>query len=178
MNAETICWTQEAWWQYVLAIFTLAFILPLPPFLAISSRLIAAGVLKTRSFVAGFFAPLPAAVVMVIQYSDILKTWATQALSLSQEENHTGDKKHVARIDDTLSLLISPYRPETHYWESIFIGRRLVLIAFYTFLPSPTVRAVTLSIVKSELVNHFINQRNSKIFDFFYFSQNLHSPFS
>ena len=155
------CWQ---WWQKMCGLFLAVYIIPFIFVLYLGSSLLNGKIISTKQFLYACVFPLPFAVLWMV-------TCKKSSLNITENQ----------RVNDELSPLLSndlstevehlltddvvygPFRkssdgqgPGAVYWESVLIGRRLVLICLHTFIVFPFVRMVCLSVTCAAILVHHI----------------------
>lgn len=161
-DANIQCWQ---WWQKMSGVFLAVYIIPFVFVLYLGSSLRNGKVISTKQFLCACVVPLPFAVLWLVtckkgslnitesqRVNDELSPLLTRSLSTGAEHD-----SH----DLTDDVVYGPFRksndaqgPGTVYWESVFIGRRLVLICLHTFIVFPFVRMVCLSVTCAAILVH------------------------
>ena len=126
------------WWQYTLLGYIAVFVLPFTLVLYWGSSKLYTSSVKAREFLAACMFPLP-----------FLIYWLYRSIRDRGAENESGSNqevdKHVSKI------LYGPFRPPnsankgTLYWESVLIGRRLILVALHTFITDAMLRGICMT---------------------------------
>jgi len=158
------CWQ---WWQKMCGVFLAVYIIPFIFVLYLGSSLLNGKVISTKQFLCACVFPLPFAVLwMVTCKKSSLNTTETQRVNDELSPLLTSDRSTEAEHDYhdlTDDVVYGPFRkssggqgPGTVYWESVLIGRRLVLICLHTFIVFPFVRMVCLSVTCAAILVHHI----------------------
>ena len=163
-DANIQCWR---WWQKMSGVFLAVYIIPFVFVLYLGSSLLNGKVISTKKFLCACVFPLPFAVLWMVtckkgtrnitesqRVNDELSPLLTRNPSAEAEHDHH---------DLTDDVVYGPFRksnaaqgPGTVYWESVLIGRRLVLICLHTFIVFPFVRMVCLSVTCAAILVHHI----------------------
>ena len=163
-DANIQCWR---WWQKVCGGFLAVYIIPFICVLYLGSSLLNGKVISTKQFLCACVFPLPFAVIwMVTCKKSSLNITETQRLKDELSPLLTKDLSTEAEHDSrdlTDDVVYGPFRkssdaqgPGTVYWESVLIGRRLVLICLHTFIVFPFVRMVCLSVTCAVILVHHL----------------------
>jgi len=158
------CWQ---WWQKMCGIFLAVYIIPFIFVLYLGSSLLNGKVISTQQFLCACVFPLPFAVLwMFTCKKSSLNTTETQCVNdelspLLTNSLSTGTEHDYHDLTD--DVVYGPFRkssdgqgPGTVYWESVLIGRRLVLICLHTFIVFPFVRMVCLSVACAAILVHHL----------------------
>jgi len=123
-----------SWWQYLLIIFIVAFLLPFVVVIYWGAMKLRRRLISVEHFVGSCFFPL-----------GFIFFWLIQ--KFSRPRNHhqlpDGTNKIGKKV---LRVLHDPFRPPSPrqcgslYWESVLIGRRFLLLSFQVFFPDPLLR--------------------------------------
>ncbi|XP_022803302.1 uncharacterized protein LOC111340681 [Stylophora pistillata] len=125
------------WWQYLLLAYIVIFLVPFIVVLYCGSFKLYRSSITAGEFVAAGMIPLP-----------FLIYWLFKGM-LKRRGEESSDQQVVNT--DVSDILHGPFRPPTHndngtlYWESVLIGRRLVLLACGAFITDVMLRMVLLS---------------------------------
>ena len=155
------CWQ---WWQKLCGVFIFVFIVPFVFVLYRGSKLLYGKVMTTKQFLYACLFPLPFAF-----------RWMVSCKKISRKETETHDvngeqlpllppdrlTRGPSVPDPTHGVVFGPFQ-ECHdsqtsgavYWESVLIGRRLVLICLHTFIVLPFIRMVCLSVTCAFILAH------------------------
>ena len=161
-DANIQCWR---WWQKMCGVFLAVYIIPFVFVLYLGSSLLNGKGISTKQFLCACVFPLPFAVLwLVTRKKSSLNITEMQRendeLSPLLTGNLSTDAEHDYH-DLTDDVVYGPFRksndaqgPGTVYWESVLIGRRLVLICLHTFIVFPFVRMVCLSVTCAAILAH------------------------
>ena len=125
------------WWQYLLLAYIAIFLVPFIVVLYWGSFKLYRSSITAGEFVAASMVPLP-----------FLIYWLVKGKLKRRGQESSGQQ--VLNTDVSI-ILHGPFRPPTDidngtlYWESVLIGRRLVLIAFGAFITDVMLRMLFLS---------------------------------
>ena len=125
------------WWQYLLLAYIVIFLVPFIVVLYWGSFKLYRSSITAGEFVAASMIPLP-----------FLIYWLVKGKLKRRGQESSGQQ--VLNADVSI-ILHSPFRPPTDidngtlYWESVLIGRRLVLLACEAFITDVMLRMVFLS---------------------------------
>lgn len=159
------CWQ---WWQKLCGVFLSVFIIPFVFVLYFGSNLLNGKVISTKRFMCACIFPLPFAFLwMVSCKKNPLNEPENQRVSGEQTPLLPADlsvtrDEHCSH-SPTDDVVYGPFKkcnddqgPGAVYWESVLIGRRLLLISLHTFIVSPFIRMVCLSITCAAILGHHI----------------------
>ena len=124
------------WWQYFLLGYIVVFVVPFVIVLYCGSSKLYRASINEGEFLAACMLPLPFLVIWFFK----------KILKLNEQETTT---QTVNR--DVLEVLHGPFRPPnnedkgTLHWESVLIGRRLILLTCQSFITRPMSRMVSLA---------------------------------
>lgn len=132
LDGNINCWQ---WWQYLLISYIVVFVVPFIFVLYWGSRKLNQQSVSTKELALACIMPLPLLCYWAIRYcfKKELASWGWQ------EDN-----------EDIKMVLQEPFRPPgeddegTLYWESVLIGRRLVLLSLHSFIADPMLRLLCL----------------------------------
>lgn len=144
LDGNIHCWQ---WWQYVLISYIVVFVVPFIFVLYWGSRKLVQQSVSTKELALACIMPLP-----------LLCYWAIRccfkkklALRRWQEDN-----------EDIKMVLQAPFRQPveddegTLYWESVLIGRRLVLLVLHSFIADPMLRLLCLDFACMAIFVHHL----------------------
>ena len=126
------------WWQYTLLGYIAVFVLPFTLVLYWGSSKLYTSSVKAGEFLAACVFPLP-----------FLIYWLYRRIRDRGGENESGSNQEVDK--DVSKILYGPFRPPdsankgTLYWESVLIGRRLILVALHTFITDAMLRGICMT---------------------------------
>ena len=163
-DANIQCWR---WWQKMSGVFLAVYIIPFVFVLYLGSGLLNGKVISTNQFLCACVFPLPFAVLWMVTCKKSTRN-ITESQRVNDElsplltRNPSTEPEHDLH-DLTDDVVYGPFRksndaqgPGTVYWESVLIGRRLVLICLHTFIVFPFVRMVCLSVTCAAILVHHI----------------------
>ena len=125
------------WWQYFLLAYIVVFVVPFVVVLYCGSYKLYRASITAGEFLAACVLPLPFLVIWFFKTTVKLKG---QGSTMAQ-----------AMKKDVLEVLYGPFRPPnnedkgTLHWESVLIGRRLILLTCQSFLTCPMSRMVAMT---------------------------------
>ncbi|XP_031551095.1 uncharacterized protein LOC116288446 [Actinia tenebrosa] len=128
IDGNITCWVH--WWQYVIIAYNIVFVLPFLLVLFVGTSKLKRHQISALQFVAACFVPLP-----FLMYW-LLRRCLRCDKDVLEDPNHLDQE----RQNDLLEVLQGPFRPPDNqskgalYWESILIGRRLVLLCLFSFI--------------------------------------------
>ena len=163
-DGNVVCWQ---WWQYALLAFNVIFIVPFVGVLYLGSGRLYSKTISWKEFIGACVAPLPFLIFWLVKRY----CWQTRALQPSNARQNRKPASHkrynrlASLIDEgnashdsdectneISNILLGPFRPPsahdqgTLYWESVLIGRRLVLLIFRAFIPNSMVCFLCMSV--------------------------------
>lgn len=149
LDGNIHCWQ---WWQYVLVSYIVVFVVPFIFVLYWGSRKLNQRTVSTKELTVACLMPLP-----------LLFYWGIR---------HCLEKELPARRwrrEDTEEIKIvlqEPFRPPgeeedggTLYWESVLIGRRLVLLCLHSFIADPMLRLLCLDFACMAIFVHHLYKK-------------------
>ena len=160
-SGNIVCWQ---WWQYGLLAFNAIFVVPFVGVLYLGSGKLYNKTISWKEFVFACVVPLP-----------FLVYWLVKSLCTRQTQNPAvrdvlSSEYSVSRDSDECTneishILHGPFRPPTAhdqgalYWESVLIGRRLVLLTCRAFIPNSMICFLCMSVAcVLMLVHHLIKK--------------------
>ena len=155
------CWQ---WWQKLCGVFIFVFIVPFVFVLYRGSKLLYSKVMTTKQFLYACLFPLPFAFCWMFSCKKIPRN-ETETHDVNGEQLPLLPPDRSTRgpsvPDPTHGVVYGPFQ-ECHdsqtsgavYWESVLIGRRLVLICLHTFIVFPFIRMVCLSVTCAFILAH------------------------
>ena len=144
LDANIHCWQ---WWQYVLVSYIVVFVVPFIFVLYWGSRKLTQQSVSTKELTLACIMPLPLLCYWAIRYC-FKKQLAPRRC---QEGN-----------EDIKIVLQAPFRQPveddegTLYWESVLIGRRLVLLVLHSFIADPMLRLLCLNFACMAIFVHHL----------------------
>ena len=149
-------------WQYVILSAVILWCIPLPFTLCIASSLLQKGNTLTRHFFISLFLPLPMAVYWAYCY-------ITGSFTILQSDDISKNIKERAIKGQLLHILNGPFhKPDTVHksnhvitWESVMIGRRLVLMVIHSFVINAVIRLFLMLLFNTIFLIHHV-----KVFPF------------
>ena len=127
IDGTTICWQP---WQYILLGYIIVFVVPFIAVLYFGSSKLHSSSISSGEFLAACVIPLP----FLIYW--LFKRVFKREEAAARPNNST----------EVMKVLHEPFRkpndPDkgTLYWESVMIGRRLILLTFHSFIPNAMIR--------------------------------------
>ncbi|XP_078372186.1 uncharacterized protein LOC144655886 [Oculina patagonica] len=130
------------WWQYILIAFVCTFVIPFVFVLLLGSYKLYDGTLSVGKFLLACFFPLPSLIYWLFVYFSRV---------LGYPVNGHSTPCQVSRNSLEIVLYDSFKRPEdgrklSLSWESIMIGRRLILIVLKSFVSDPLPRLLVMTL--------------------------------
>ena len=170
-DGNIVCWQ---WWQHGILAFNVIFVVPFVGVLYWGSGKLYNKTISWKEFVGACIVPLPFLVYWLVKRScarqsgnsDVRNVFSCEYTSLSslpvvKRVSHAGDEC----TNEISSILHGPFRaPSAHdqgtfYWESVLIGRRLVLLTFRAFIPNSMICFLCMSVAcVLMLVHHLIKK--------------------
>ena len=136
------------WWQYLLLAYIVIFVVPFIIVLYYGSSKLYRSFITAGEFLAACMVPLPFLIYWLVK--EILK-------------RRRGDSTRVEVVNnDVLEILHGPFRPPsggdkgTLYWESVLIGRRLILLLCEAFIADMMLRMVSMATVCLLITLHHV----------------------
>lgn len=132
LDGNIHCWQ---WWQYVLISYIAVFVVPFIFVLYWGSRKLTQQSISTKELALACIMPLPLLCYWAIRYC-----FKKQLAPRRRQEGN----------EDIKMVLQAPFRQPveddegTLYWESVLIGRRLVLLVLHSFIADPMLRLLCL----------------------------------
>ena len=149
IDGNTPCWQT---WQYLLFSYIVIFVVPFIGVLYFGSRKLYSSSISATGFLAACVFPLP-----------FLAYWFLKHICTRKGEEsamRTNDEE-----DDVMEALQGPFRPPsdsdqgTLHWESVLIGRRLILLSFHSFISNAMLRCLFLAVACELMAIHHIVER-------------------
>ncbi|XP_067041944.1 uncharacterized protein [Acropora muricata] len=145
VDAEIVCWQ---WWQYVLLAYIIVFVVPFILVVYVGSSKLYEASISAKEFLGACIFPLP-----FLMYWLCKKAFLTRSNTSRVTQNNR----------DLLEVLHGPFREPkgndngTLYWESVLIGRRLVLLYCHAFITNSMFRLICMSVACIVIMlHHFI----------------------
>lgn len=151
------CWQ---WWQKLCGVLICVFIIPFVYVLYRGSKLLLSKVITTKQFLYACLFPLPFAFCWIVfcKKTPLNNTGSDKD---SEEQRPILPPSRLVSLDPVHDVIYGPFKktndgqgPGTVYWESILIGRRLVLISLHTFIVFPFIRIVCLCVACALILAH------------------------
>ena len=157
------CWQ---WWQKLCGVVICVFIVPFVFVLFRGSKLLHRKEISAKLFLYACLIPLPFAVRWMISCKKIPNSETDDSYDNSERLPLLPADRSIRRQSITgpvQDVIYSPFKkPDDRegsgavYWESVLIGRRLVLISLHTFIVFPFIRMVCLSVACALILSHHI----------------------
>lgn len=149
LDGNTPCW--EAW-QYLLLSYIIVFVVPFIAVLYYGSLKLHKSTISARSFLAACVIPLP-----------FLIYWFLKRVFNKRNRRQERDvaANDTARTD-VVEVLQESFRPPigqdsgTLYWESVLIGRRLILLTFHSFIQNDMLKVFLMAISCDLMAIHHV----------------------
>ena len=144
------CWQ---WWQYLLIVFMMVFIIPLVVVLFWGSLSLANDRMSSKEFLTACAFPLPCLLVWVVRRCK------------KREDNDVSYRGNGDDSEEIKKVLHDPFRAPscddhgTLYWESVLTGRRLILLTIHTFATDPMVKFLCLDCACVLILVHHLSMR-------------------
>lgn len=132
------CWQ---WWQYLLIVFIVVFVVPLVLVLFWGSVMLSKDRVSAKEFLISCAFPLPLLLIWLFRHC---KRRPNRNQSFPSGANPCDD------ADEIKKVLHDPFRPSsdgkhgTLYWDGVLTGRRFILLAIHAFSSDPMTRFVCL----------------------------------
>ena len=153
-DGNVVCWQ---WWQHGLLAFNVIFVVPFVGVLYLGSGKLYKKTISWKQFIGACIAPLPFLIYWLLKRSNV-----SQSRNPAVENRYTRLSSHLGNgtsshdseecTNEISSILHGPFCPPnahdqgTLYWESVLIGRRLVLLIFRAFIPNSMVCFLCMSV--------------------------------
>ena len=146
IDGNTLCWQT---WQYLLLWYIVVFVVPFIAVLFFGSRKLYNSSISASGFLAACVFPLP-----------FLAYWFLKHVCTRKKEEsavRSNDKE-----DQVMQVLQGPFRTPsdgdqgTLHWESVLIGRRLILLSFHSFISNAMLRCLFLTVACELMAIHHI----------------------
>ena len=153
-DGNVVCWQ---WWQHCLLAFNVIFVVPFVGVLYLGSGKLYNKTISWKQFIGACIVPLPFLVYWLAKRSYTKQRGNpashnrySRLSSLIDDGNASHDIEECT--NEISNILLGPFRPTTAhdqgtlYWESVLIGRRLVLLIFRAFIPNFMVCSLCMSV--------------------------------
>lgn len=146
------CWQ---WWQYLLIVFIVVFVIPLVLVLFWGSLMLSKDKVSAKEFLTSCAFPLPFLFIWLFRYCKK----RPNANQFGLPRRNSNDTEEIKKV------LHDPFRPAsdddhgTLYWESVLTGRRLILLTIHTFATDPMIRFVCLDCACLVIMLHHLASR-------------------
>ena len=153
MEGNIQCWQ---WWQYLLIVFIVAFVIPLVLVLFWGSLILSKDKVSAKEFLISCAFPLPFLLIWLFRYC---KKRPNRNQPYPYGVDSSDDAEEIKKV------LHDPFRPSsdgkhgTLYWESVLTGRRLILLTIHTFSTDPMIRFVCLDFACFLILLHHLTAR-------------------
>ena len=157
------CWQ---WWQKLCGGVICVFIIPFVFVLYRGSKLLHIKEISQKQFLYACLIPLPFAVRWMLSCKKIPHSETGDSYDNSEQLSLLPADRSIRRqsiTDPVHGVIYGPFKkPDDRegsgavYWESVLIGRRLVLICLHTFIVFPFIRMVCLSAACALILTHHI----------------------
>ena len=147
LQGNIVCYQK---WQYVLIGFGIAWIIPFCVYVFVLPGMISKYMLNTSSIFLGCILPLPLLVYSLLQ----------RRCCQADEEDGLSKKNFVTAA--ILKNRIGPFRKNLNNteflsWEGVYISRRLVIVALFTFMQDPLYRLYLILFVQTLILLHHVH---------------------
>ena len=152
IDGTTICWQP---WQYILLGYIVVFVVPFIAVLYYGSSKLHSSSISSGEFLAACAIPLPFLIYWLFK----------RVFKRRNEENES--EEAAARLNNSaevMKVLHEPFRAPseggkgTLYWESVMIGRRLILLTIHSFIPNAMIRFFFMASACDFMAIHHINK--------------------
>ena len=153
MEGNIQCWQ---WWQYLLIVFIVVFVIPLVLVLFWGSLMLSKDKVSAKEFLISCAFPLPFLLIWLFRYC---KKTPNRNQPYPSGVNSRHDAEEIKKV------LHDPFRPSsdgehgTLYWESVLTGRRLILLTIHAFCTDPMIRFVCLEFACFLILLHHLTAR-------------------
>ena len=157
------CWQ---WWQKLCGAVICVFIVPFVFVVYRGSKLLHRKEISAKRFLYACLIPLPFAVRWMLSCKRILHSEMGDSSDNSEQLSLLPADRSIRRqsiTDPVHGIIYGPFKkPDDRegsgavYWESVLIGRRLVLICLHTFIVFPFIRMVCLTVACTLILTHHI----------------------
>jgi len=153
MDGNIQCWQ---WWQYLLIVFIVVFVIPLVLVLFWGSLMLSKDRVSAKEFLMSCAFPLPFLLIWLFRYC---KKTPNRNQPYPSGVNSRHDAEEIKKV------LHDPFRPSaegkhgTLYWESVLTGRRLILLTIHAFSTDPMMRFVCLEFACFLILLHHLTAR-------------------
>ena len=136
------------WWQYILLVYIAVFVFPFIIVLYCGSSKLYKSSITAKEFLAACMLPLPFLIYWL--FKGMRKRGGSDSTSALEDSK------------DVLDILHGPFRAPnnsdkgTLYWESVLIGRRLILLVCHTFVTNAILRVVCMTFACFLMTLHHI----------------------
>ena len=181
LQGDIVCYQA---WQYIAIGTVVVWIIPFPFVITMASNLLEQRKISLDTFFASLMVPLPYLIKWLLPYksnnskikqedttksTNLEETEYIQSLGCHQvvRENATSDEFHQEDEEEDISVRIfatlnGPFRSRSNAtsksfkWESVLIGRRLILIFLCTFIINAVVRIMTMLVATCTFLVHHV----------------------
>lgn len=175
-DGNIVCWQ---WWQYGLLGFNVIFVAPFVGVLYWGSNKLYKKTISWKEFVGACIVPLPYLVYWLIKHLCFRRSANPDAWDVFSREYTSLSSLPVARsgsessdhecTDEISQILHGPFRvPSAHdqgtlYWESVLIGRRLVLLMCRAFIPNSMICFLCMSVACVLMLTHHLIKKPYRV---------------
>ena len=155
------CWQ---WWQKLCGVVICVFIVPFVFVLYRGSKLLHGKEISAKRFLYACLIPLPFALRWMVSCKRIPVSETDASNDNAEQLSLLPEDRSIRRQSNTDAIhgvIYGPFKKHDNsqgsgavYWESVLIGRRLVLISLHTFIVFPFIRMVCLSATCALILVH------------------------
>ena len=174
IDGNTTCWQT---WQYILLAYIVVFVVPFIAVLYYGSSKLYESSISAREFLAACVIPLPFLIYWLLKRvftrrrggrEEERQQQYKEEEQQKQQQQQQQQQQAVTRQSDNaevMKVLHEPFRAPigqdqgTLYWESVLIGRRLVLLTFHSFIPNAMLRFFFMACTCDLMAIHHIIKR-------------------
>jgi hypothetical protein len=151
IEGNTPCWQ---WWQVILGMAVAFFMVPFTAILYLGSKKYYEQKISPKEILLALVLPVP--YIMCRTYKFIKRQCSNQsAMTVIEEE----EREECSRFTD---VLYGPFRSPTDeikgtlYWESVLVGRRLILLSIHALVVDPLFRLFLLTLTCVAVLYHHL----------------------
>ena len=171
-DGNIVCWQ---WWQYGFLGFNVIFVAPFVGVLYWGSNKLYNKTISWKEFVGACIVPLPYLVYWLIKHLCFRQIanpddWDVYTSLSSLPVARSGSESSDHECTDEISqILHGPFRvPSAHdqgtlYWESVLIGRRLVLLMSRAFIPNSMICFLCMSVACVLILTHHLIKKPYRV---------------
>ena len=155
------CWQ---WWQKLCGVVICIYIVPFAFVLYRGSKLLHRKQISAKRFLYACLIPLPFALHWMVSCKKIPPSESDTSYDSDEQLRLLPAHRPIRRqsiTDPVHGVIYGPFKKHDDsqgsgavYWESVLIGRRLVLISLHTFIVFPFIRMVCLSVTCALILAH------------------------